>query len=325
MRQTRHHQFVHFPNSPTRILVVRGGAIGDFILTLPVLAALRKRWPKAAIDVLGYPHIAELAVAGGLADAVYTIESPLLSHMFVKSGAFPESVAQFFHQFDLVISYIYDPDCIFQENVRRLSEATYLRGCHQPDEHAPQHATITLLEPLQCLGFDNPDPVPRLRIPITKQALDTEHAIPTLAVHPGSGSARKNWPEDSWVNLLDQLAKRTNCRLLMIAGEAEGQRADRLAGLWPKDRLKLARNLSLTRLAELLQSASAFVGHDSGITHLAAALGVETLALWGPTAPSVWRPLGANVTLLANPGGISALEVEAVLDACLKLIQKTPA
>ncbi|MGC8988812.1 MAG: glycosyltransferase family 9 protein, partial [Verrucomicrobiia bacterium] len=172
--------------------------------------------------------------------------------------------------------------------------------------------------------FDNPDPVPRLRIPIAKQALDKEHTIPAFAVHPGSGSARKNWPEVSWANLLDQLAKRTNCRLLMIAGEAEGQRADRLASLWPKGRLKLARNLSLTRLAELLQSASAFVGHDSGITHLAAALGVPTLVLWGPTNPVVWRPLGEHVRLLANPGGISALEVEAVLDACLKLIQKTP-
>lgn len=309
-------------NSPTRILVVRGGAIGDFILTLPVLAALRKRFPKAAIDVLGYPHIAELAIAGGLADAVHAIESPLLSHMFVKSSAFPDSVAQFFHPFDLVISYIYDPESVFQENVRRLSQATYLRGCHRPDEHAPQHATITLLEPLRCLGFDNPDPVPRLRIPITNHVLDTEHAIPVLAVHPGSGSTRKNWPEDSWVNLLDQLAKRTNWHLLMIAGEAEGQRADRLARLWPKNRLELARNLPLTRLAELLQSASAFVGHDSGITHLAAALGIPTLALWGPTNPSVWRPLGPNVRLLANPGGISALEVEAVLDACFELIQK---
>jgi len=110
----------------------------------------------------------------------------------------------------------------------------------------------------------------------------------------------------------------------MIAGEAEGQRADRLAPLWPKNRLELARNLALTRLAELLQSASAFIGHDSGITHLAAALGIPTLALWGPTNPSVWRPLGPNVRLLANPGGISALEVEAVLDACLELIQKRP-
>lgn len=313
---------VCLPSLPTRILVARGGAIGDFILTLPVLAALRERWPKAAIDVLGYPHIAELAVAGGLADVVHPIESPLLSQMFVKSEAFPESVADFFQPFDLVISYIYDPDCIFQENVRRLSRATYLCGCHRPEERAPQHATVTLLEPLRSLGFDNPDPVPRLRIRITTQGIETENAVYTLAVHPGSGSARKNWPEDSWACLLGQLAKRTNWHLLMIAGEAEGQRVDRLASLWPKDRLRLARNLSLPRLAELLQSASAFVGHDSGITHLAAALGVETLALWGPTNPMVWRPIGENVRLLANPGGISALSVDAVLDACVELIQK---
>jgi heptosyltransferase-2 len=59
----------------SKILVIRGGAIGDFILTLPVLSALRQQFPNAKLEVLGYPHIAQLAVTGGLADAVRSIEA----------------------------------------------------------------------------------------------------------------------------------------------------------------------------------------------------------------------------------------------------------
>jgi len=65
-----------------RILVIRGGAIGDFILTLPVLTALGERFPGAAIEVLGYPRIATLALLGGLAKAVHAIESPGLAAFF---------------------------------------------------------------------------------------------------------------------------------------------------------------------------------------------------------------------------------------------------
>ena len=56
-----------------KILVLRGGAIGDFVLTLPAVHALRDRWPKAYIEILGYPHIANLALAGGLVDTVTSL------------------------------------------------------------------------------------------------------------------------------------------------------------------------------------------------------------------------------------------------------------
>ena len=69
-----------------RILVIRGGAIGDFILTLPVLAALRDRFPRADIEVLGYPRVASLALTGGLAKAVHAIESPGLASFFATTG-----------------------------------------------------------------------------------------------------------------------------------------------------------------------------------------------------------------------------------------------
>ena len=70
-----------------RILVVRGGAIGDFVLTLPVLMALRRNLPSARLEVLGYTHIAGLAVAGGLADRVRGLEERGFATFFARGVA----------------------------------------------------------------------------------------------------------------------------------------------------------------------------------------------------------------------------------------------
>src|SRR5436190_1455795 len=99
-----------------KILVIRGGAIGDFILTLPALAALRQQFPVARLEVLGYPHIVSLALAGGLADEVRSIEARSLAGFFARGGQLAEDLADFFSEFDLIVSYLYDPDEIFQNN-----------------------------------------------------------------------------------------------------------------------------------------------------------------------------------------------------------------
>src|SRR5512140_3124171 len=97
-----------------RILVIRGGAIGDFILTLPAIAALRQQFPEAHLEVLGYPHIARLALAGDLADRVRFIEARPLAGFFARDGDLAEEMRDYFSEFDLIVSYLYDPDGIFQ-------------------------------------------------------------------------------------------------------------------------------------------------------------------------------------------------------------------
>src|SRR5437016_13732445 len=87
-----------------KLLVVRGGAIGDFILTLPVLAALRQQFPQSHLTVLGYPHIAQVALAGGLADEVRSIEAGPLAGFFAGDGTLNAALAEFFASFDFIIS-----------------------------------------------------------------------------------------------------------------------------------------------------------------------------------------------------------------------------
>ena len=116
------------------MLVIRGGAIGDFILTLPAIAALRERFPNVRLEVLGYPHIAQLALAGGLVDAVQAIESQALAGFFAQGGTLSENLRDYFSECDVIVSYLYDPDGIFQDNVARCSAAQFIKGPHRASE-----------------------------------------------------------------------------------------------------------------------------------------------------------------------------------------------
>jgi len=185
------------------ILVIRGGAIGDFILTLPALRALREAFPKARLTVLGYPHIAELAVAGGLADEARPIEARPMTAFFTSNGRLPEELAAFFGGFDVILSYLYDPDAIFERNVRRCSAAQWIRGPHRPSAESGAHAAECFLKPLERLAVFDADPTPRLRLPPAPSAAPG----PALAAHPGSGSPRKNWPAARWAELLARLSE----------------------------------------------------------------------------------------------------------------------
>src|ERR1044071_10458447 len=102
-----------------RIFVIRGGAIGDFILTLPALKALREAWPHAHVEILGYKHIAALIENRFYAQAVRSIEYGPLSAFFAKNSKLAAELADYLASFDLIISYLYDPDRIFESNLRR--------------------------------------------------------------------------------------------------------------------------------------------------------------------------------------------------------------
>lgn len=201
-----------------KILVIRGGAIGDFILTLPAIAALRQRFPNVHLEVLGYPHIAQLAVAGGLVDHVQPIEAQGLAGFFARGGTLAEELKDYFSEFDVIVSYLYDPDEIFHENVARCSFAQFIQGPHRASEADRMHATKIYLKPLEHLAIFDVDHVPRLTLNSQPSTLNP------LALHPGSGSECKNWPELKWRELTAQLIEETDLHLLLVGGEAEAGR-----------------------------------------------------------------------------------------------------
>ena len=259
--------------APPRILVIRGGAIGDFILTLPVLTALGERFPGAAIEVLGYPRIATLALWGGLAKAVHAIESPGLAAFFARGGSSDLEWRDFLGQFAIVISYLYDPDGIFEANVKSCGPGQFIAAPHRPDEAKSIHASDVFLKPLERLTIFGGDSVARLELPGPAKRENT------VALHPGSGSESKNWPELNWRELLVHLLDHSPLDLLLVGGEAEGEKLKRLAKRLPGDRIEIAQHVPLQELAPRLAKCAGYIGHDSGLTHLASALGLPTLVL----------------------------------------------
>jgi heptosyltransferase-3 len=304
-----------------KILVIRGGAIGDFVLTLPALAALRRQFPAARVEVLGYPHIVQLALAGGLADRVEHIEARPLAGFFARRGELEENLADYFSEFDLIVSYLYDPDEIFQRNVCRCTRAHFIAGPHRPDERENLHAAKVYLKPLERVAIFDADPVPRLDLaPAASQF--REETGPVLALHPGSGSEAKNWPEANWAALLERLVHATGFQLLLVGGEAEGERLQRLGAALPPARSRVAQTLPLAQLAGLLAGSAAFAGHDSGISHLAAAVGLPGVVLWGDTAENIWRPPSEKIAVLRHARGLRYLTVDEVLRQLEAVVEK---
>ncbi|MEP6602487.1 MAG: glycosyltransferase family 9 protein [Spartobacteria bacterium] len=292
-----------------RILVIRGGAIGDFILTLPTLKALRDRFPAAHIEILGYQHIAVLAEQRFYAQAVRSIEYAAISGFFAKDSVLSSELREYFAGFDLIISYLYDPDQIFETNLRRAGARKILIGLAKIDNHS--HAARQLAEPITKYGIDVADFTAKI-FPSTEDRQFAREFLaglnePTLALHPGSGSEQKNWPLQNWIELGDNLPG----SLIIVAGEADTERAT----AWQDRHVRFAKNLPLPQLAAVLTN-TIFVGHDSGISHLAAAVGAKCILLFGPTDPNVWAPLNENVRVIRAPNGdLRKLDVDLVREA----------
>ena len=291
-----------------RFLVLRGGAIGDFIVTLPALQALRDRWPDAFIEVAGYPHVAELARLGGLADTVSSLDRAGVARFFSHQPQFEPAQVSWIRSFDIIFTYLHDPGEIVRENLK-------LAGARQVVYGSPimesAHAVDHLLKPLESLAIYIQGESPRLQLPDehrrkARARLDALGVSKPLMIHPGSGSAGKNWMLDRFI----QVARMQESALFLL-GEAEDEFARRLAQEFP-DTHVLA-NLPLFDAAAILSECGGYLGNDSGITHLAAALGLPTVAIFGPSRADIWSPRGRRVRVIEAPEGkLDRVSVDAV-------------
>ena len=287
-----------------RLLVIRGGAIGDFILTLPALKALRDAYPNAHIEILGYKHITALAENRFYAQSVRSIESALLSRFFAKDPDLPPELAKHFAEFDLIMSYLYDPDSIFEDNLQRCGARKIVRGPAKIENSS--HATQQLARPIKELSLPISDFAPRLYPSREDRHRAREFlaglATPIVAFHPGSGSEKKNWTLQNWIDLGNDFLRNSAGSLLIVSGEADEHQTRQLESIWQNPRVRFAKHLSLPDLAAVLEK-TIFVGHDSGISHLAAATGANCTLLFGPTDTAVWAPLNDNARVIHAPDG----------------------
>jgi heptosyltransferase-2 len=309
-----------------RILVIRGGAIGDFILTLPALKALREAYLNAHIEILGYKHIAALAENRFYAQAVRSIEYGPLSSFFARNSELSAELTGYFASFDLIISFLYDPDRIFEANLRRCGVENLLCGPAKIAENRG-HAARQLARPIEELGIRVADVTEEIFLSEKDRQFAHEFlrnlSRPIVAIHPGSGSKEKNWPLENWIELVSSKSGLSRAKgglghmgkqpsLIVVSGEADKAQIAQLEHAWKDRDVRFATDLPLPHLAAVLEH-TIFVGHDSGISHLAAAAGANCILLFGATDPNVWAPRNENVQALrAQSENLGDLEIESV-------------
>lgn len=302
-----------------RLLVIRGGALGDGLLTFPALAALQGAFPMAKLDMIGYRHINALARSGGYVEGVYSLESATLARFFGRGCELDSEWCERFALYDCILSYLYDPDGIFEGNLRRAGARQVVSWDPRPAEGI--HAAKWLLRGLEPLGVVGARPWVRmgLRPEDEAAAKDRVGDAPYIALHPGSGSRAKNWPSAAWCQLIDAL-KAAGHRVVVVGGEAD---AEVLAGM--PSGIRVVVSAPLPEVAAILARASVFIGHDSGPGHLAAAVGTPSVLLFGPSDPSMWAPLNPWVRVLrAADGDLGNIFLPEVLAAVNDLMACPP-
>jgi heptosyltransferase III len=290
------------------VLIFHLGALGDFVLSWPLAMALGRLHAQSRIIYITHGQ------KGALAERVVGVES-----MDIESGwhalysddpKLPERPTRMLQGAVAVYSFIAAPDDMWAANVRRISGGADVI-CLQPRPPVDRegHWGEYLLWQLEGRYIAHEGVRQMLRSLMERGLRRTAGTGPVL-LHPGAGSPDKCWPLSHYLELAKQL-KNAGRAVEMVVGEVELEQ-------WSSADLKAAQNLlpvhrstTLIELADLLSTASAFVGNDSGPAHLAGILGLPTFVLFGPTDPQIWRPLGPVVhTLRAHPlAGLTPAEV----------------
>jgi heptosyltransferase III len=300
-------------------LVLRGGAIGDFVVTLPLLETLRRSFPNEPLEVVANPAPASLALATGLVDAVHSIESAEFAPFFANDAVLPKTWSERFRIAARVVSFLEDPGEVLARNARRAGGRSWIVGPHRPAD-GQGLAARQLAAPIErALALPAGDPA-AFRLHLDCAAHEEAELIlqraPWIAIHPGSGSPQKNWPIARWIELAGALLRqRSNLRLLLLGGEADADILESLRRELPADRILAVEQSPLPRVAALIAACDLFLGGDSGIAHVAAATGVPCVLLFGPSDPTVWAPPQSRARIIrAERAAMDAILVREVLE-----------
>ena len=298
-----------------RVALIFPGALGDILLALPALRALRARHANARLTVVVSAPLVTLARLAGIADEVANLDAA--SSAWVFGGSLPPP---WLAGRPTLYSWLGSGDPAVRARVAQRARAAHFfaieRGAgpeHAAAAYARAVGARASLAALGDAGRLEPPPSP---------AGDRLHAAlraPVLAIHPGAGAPRKRWAVGGFVAVADWW-RRHGGAVLEVAGPAEAASGS-LVGT------PLARDLALPDLAAVLARATLYVGNDSGVSHLAGAVGAAGVVLFGPTSARRWRPLAGRLTPVEALGGgepagvpFAALPPARVIAACERIL-----
>lgn len=288
---------------PLKILIIRPAALGDTLMLIPALSSLRD-----SVSVILAGRTPGIHYLRRFVERCLDFEGAAWHTLFTEN---PE--VEYLPSADIIVGFFRDMDGTVRRNLGALfphSRVHLFRGL--PEEEGT-HVALYLARRLRSSGLDL-DPEECVGSGLTRPLFNGSSSgeKKTILLHPGSGSLAKNHPPEFWLDLSQRLREHPlsrGLRPLFLLGPAE-------EGLLPFFSAGVANRDGEIRvcpgpdeLISLLRAGSLYVGHDSGVTHLAAMLGVPTIALFRSTSVTMWKPLGPNVTVILGdmpPGQLAS-------------------
>ncbi|UCF63028.1 MAG: hypothetical protein JSW33_10665 [bacterium] len=257
-------------HSPHSFLFYHPGALGDNVLTWPIVAAMRLSYPDYHFIGLGKPEIVKLAQHLGLLDSTIDQESPELLSFW--SG---KSIPKILSTVGGAIIWLNDPDPSISL-LRTICSLPVVQISRKSNQTRPMtqfywqqvSKYYNIRQPHQ-ITYDRPNPNILQRY---------------ILIHPGSGSSEKNYPISYYVQIAREISKHTKHEIAFVLGPAEYARRLEIE---LRDFLTF-KPLNLSGLLTLLQQTILLIGNDSGVSHLAGFTGVPTLALYKQTNSNIW-------------------------------------
>lgn len=308
------------------VLVVHPGALGDVLQAVPALVTLRTLPEEPRLVFSGQPRLAALLVGTGAVDDALAFESLGLETLFAAE-TLPSEIRSRLAGFARVVSWFGSTADRFAERLRSVVPEA-LVAPPVPETGPPPTVWEHLVATLEPWGVKAPSWLRPLEVPeewradarLVLSRLGSDPGRPLLVVHPGAGGAAKRWPAESYADVIRRVGRETSCQVLVHQGPADREAADQLLRLLDLPALRVLEP-SLDRLAGVLREASGYLGADSGVSHLAAAVGAPAVIVFPPATRERWAPWSPTAIPLTAPQ--DPADVEAVARAVVERL--TPA
>lgn len=268
------------------------GALGDLILSLPSLHAIRRNSGNSTLHLFSRTDLSEIILRNNLADEVLPNEKAFFADLFRADKNLPGELGRFLSGFGAAFVFMRNPDTCFLENIGSHIPCCCFIKTVPPDD-LRVHVSDFQLGQLEVAGIKTNAAMPVLDAPAGRFSVFPQKNI--IALHPGSGGQKKCWPLDNYLKLVSLLHSGSQYYFYFILGPAEGDETLRETNEFIiRNRIdgQIIKGKSLTSVAGAIKMSSLYVGNDSGMTHLASALGIPVVAIFGPTDHERWRPLG---------------------------------
>jgi len=291
----------------TGILIVHPGALGDVLQAVPALRGLRAAVPGATLVFAGQPRIGRLLVALDVVSEARGFDSLGLEMLFTDEPL-PESLIRFAARFERIVSWFASHDPRYRARLATLARDVVVAS-PLPDDETPvwRHLAATL-QPWAVAVLDTPAALRVAAAPATRGP---------LVVHPGAGGAWKQWPVERFAEVIAAVTAHRTLPVVVHQGPADAAAAGALLSRIGRVAERLVEP-ELTALAHVLAGARAYLGGDSGVSHLAAAVGAPSVILFPPATRrrwAPWSPTAVSLTMTGEPGEATAVarELERLL------------